>query len=975
MTSASAGLKSVSFSVTDVDGNPSVVPAGTVVTVVGLPVEVPPLVVVTPVATGVAGQPITISPIVIITDVDSDIESATVTITDAADGDVLSWGEVPDGFDVTTGAGSVTFSGAASAAAYQQILQSVRLTSASAGLKSVSFSVTDVDGNPSVVPAGTVVTVVGLPVEVPPLVVVTPVATGVAGQPITISPIVIITDVDSDIESATVTITDAADGDVLSWGEVPDGFDVTTGAGTVTFSGAASAAIYQQLLESVTLTSASAGLKSVSFAVTDVDGNPSVVPAGTVVTVVGLPVEVPPLIVVTPVATGVAGQPITISPIVIITDLDSDIESATVTIADPAEGDVLSWGEIPDDLGVSVGAGSVTFTGAASAQVYQQLLQSVTLTSTAAGLKSVSFSVTDVDGNPSVVPAGTVVTVVGLSVEVPPLVVVSPVATGVAGQPITVTPIVVITDLDSDIESATVTIVDPAEGDVLSWGGLPQGVSTVGFDAESGTVTFTGAASAAIYQQLLQSVTLTSTAPGVKSVSFAVADVDGNPSVVPAGTVVTVVGLSVEVPPLVVVSPVATGVAGQPITISPIVIITDLDSDIESATVSITDPTDGDVLSWGGLPQGVSTVGFDAESGSVTFTGAASAQVYQQILQSVTLMSTGAGLKSVSFVVADVDGNPSVVPAGTVVTVVGLSVEVPPLVVVSPVATGVAGQPITISPIVIITDLDSDIESATVSITDPTDGDVLSWGGLPQGVSTVGFDAESGSVTFTGAASAAIYQQLLQSVRLTSTGAGLKSVSFSVTDADGNPSVVPAGTVVTVVGLPVEVPPLVVVSPVATGVAGQPITITPIVVITDLDSDLESATVAITDPAEGDVLSWDGLPQGVSTVGFDAESGSVTFSGAASAAIYQQLLQSVTLTSTAAGLKSVSFSVTDVDGNPSVVPAGTVVTVVGLPVEVPPLVVVSPVATGVAGQPITVSPIVVITDFGFRHRVGDCVDH
>ncbi len=956
LTSTGAGLKSVSFSVTDVDGNPSVVPAGTVVTVVGLSVEVPPLVVVSPVATGVAGQPITISPIVVITDLDSDIESATVSITDPAEGDVLSWGEVPDGFQVSTGAGTVTFSGAASAAIYQQLLQSVTLTSTAAGLKSVSFSVTDVDGNPSVVPAGTVVTVVGLPVEVPPLVVVSPVATGVAGQPITVSPIVVITDLDSDIESATVTITDPAEGDVLSWGGLPQGvstvgFDAESG--TVTFTGAGSAAVYQQLLQSVTLTSTGAGLKSVSFSVTDVDGNPSVVPAGTVVTVVGLSVEVPPLVVVSPVATGVAGQPITVSPIVVITDLDSDIESATVSITDPAEGDVLSWGEVPDGFQVSTGAGTVTFSGAASAAIYQQLLQSVTLTSTAAGLKSVSFSVTDVDGNPSVVPAGTVVTVVGLPVEVPPLVVVSPVATGVAGQPITVSPIVVITDLDSDIESATVTITDPADGDVLSWDGLPQGVSTVGFDAESGSVTFTGAASAAIYQQLLQSVTLTSTGAGLKSVSFSVTDVDGNPSVVPAGTVVTVVGLPVEVRPLVVVSPVATGLAGQPITVSPIVVITDLDSDIESATVTITDPADGDVLSWGEIPD---DLGVSVGVGSVTFTGAASAAVYQQLLQSVTLTSTAAGLKSVSFSVADVDGNPSVVPAGTVVTVVGLSVEVPPLVVVSPVATGVAGQPITISPIVVITDLDSDIESATVTVTDPADGDVLSWGEIPD---DLGVSVGVGSVTFTGAASAQVYQQLLQSVTLTSTGAGLKSVSFAVADVDGNPSVVPAATVVTVVGLSVEVPPLVVVSPVAAGVVGQPITVSPIVVITDLDSDIESATVTVTDPADGDVLSWGEVPDG-----FDVTTGAgtVTFSGAASAAIYQQLLQSVTLTSTAAGLKSVSFAVADVDGNPSVVPAGTVVTVVGLPVEVPPLVVVSPVATGVAGQPITISPIVVITD-------------
>ncbi|MGP4059070.1 hypothetical protein ACTWP6_30445, partial [Mycobacterium sp. 4D054] len=94
-----------------------------------------------------------------------------------------------------------------------------------------------------------------------------------------------------------------------------------------------------------------------------------------------------------------------------------------------------------------------------------------------AGLKSVSFAVVDGEGNASAVPAGTVVTVVGLASEVPPLVVVSPVAAGSAGSPITVSPIVVITDLDSEqIGSATVTLSNPSAGDMLSWGGLPAGV-------------------------------------------------------------------------------------------------------------------------------------------------------------------------------------------------------------------------------------------------------------------------------------------------------------------------------------------------------------------------------------------------------------------------------------------------------------------------------------------------------------------
>ncbi|MGQ9406833.1 hypothetical protein [Mycolicibacterium gilvum] len=865
-----------------------------------------------------------------------------MTITDPADGDVLSWGEVPDGFGVSVGAGSVTFTGAASAAIYQQLLQSVTLTSTAAGLKSVSFSVTDVDGNPSVVQAATVVTVVGLPeVQIVPVVLVAAAAAGATGQPITVSPIVVITDLDSDIDAATVSITDAADGDVLSWGEVPEGFQVTTGAGTVTFTGAASAAIYQQLLQSVTLTSTGAGLKSVSFSVTDVDGNPSVVPAGTVVTVVGLSVEVPPLVVVSPVATGVAGQPITVSPIVVITDLDSDIESATVSITDPAEGDVLSWDGLPQGVstvGFDAESGTVTFTGAASAQVYQQLLQSVTLTSTAAGLKSVSYSVTDVDGNPSVVQAATVVTVVGLpEVQIVPVVLVAAAAAGATGQPITVSPIVVITDLDSDIDAATVTITDPAEGDVLSWGEVPEGFQVT---TGAGTVTFTGAASAQVYQQLLQSVTLTSTAAGLKSVSFSVIDVDGNPSVVPAGTVVTVVGLSVEVPPLVVVSPVATGVAGQPITVSPIVVITDLDSDIESATVSITDPAEGDVLSWGGLPQGVSTVGFDAESGTVTFTGAASAQVYQQLLQSVMLTSTAAGLKSVSFSVTDVDGNPSVVQAATVVTVVGLpEVQIVPVVLVAAAAAGTTGQPITVSPIVVITDLDSDIDAATVTVTDPAEGDVLSWGEVPDG-----FDVTpgAGTVTFTGAASAQVYQQLLQSVTLTSTAPGLKSVSFSVTDVDGNPSVVPAATVVTVVGLsaasPIVLTSVVSVSHTAGG------TSTPVdsgIIVLDGDSSMMSgATVTISNPAEGDSLTWGALPDGVSA-GYD--SGVLTFDGDATVSQYQQLLRTVafsTSTTALTSIRSISFTVSDSELNTST-PGTVAVAVVSLPVLATPVVVTS----------------------------------
>ena len=191
--------------------------------------------VVAPAAAGLSGQPITVSPIVVLTDPDSQIESVVVTVDG---GGVLGW-TLSGGIDADDSvAGQVTFSGAATAAVYQQVLQSLTLTSASTGVSTVSFTVTDFDGNSNVLPAATAVTVVGLgPVEVSPILVVAPAAAGLAGQPITVSPVVVLTDPDSDIDSVVVTV----DGDgVLGWGTLPGGIDADDSvAGQVTFFGAA----------------------------------------------------------------------------------------------------------------------------------------------------------------------------------------------------------------------------------------------------------------------------------------------------------------------------------------------------------------------------------------------------------------------------------------------------------------------------------------------------------------------------------------------------------------------------------------------------------------------------------------------------------------------------------------------------------------------------------------------------------------
>ena len=974
LTSDSPGVKTVSFAVADSSGVASTLPALTLVTVLGLPAtQIAPVVVPAPAAAGTTGSPVVVSPVIVITDVDStELSSATIALgaDAAAGGDVLGFdaGLVPQNVAANFANGVLTFTGVASIAEYQQLLASVSITAASAGVKTVSFGVVDASGITSALPAATLVTVLGLPTtQVAPVVVAAVVAAGTAGSPVVVSPVVLIADVDStELSSATVSLdpSDLDVGDVLGFdsGLVPEGVTVEFSGGVLTFTGSASLVSYQQLLASVTLTSNSAGVKTVGFAVVDGQGRPSPLPAETLVTLLGAPTtQVAPVVVASPVAAGVGGSAIVVSPVVVITDLDSNVlSSATVTVDD--FDDVLGFdGDLlPATVSAGFVGGVLTFTGAASVAEYQQLLASVTLTSDTAGVKTVSFVVADELGNESILPAGTLVTVVGApGAVVAPVVVATPVAAGTAGSPVLVSPIVVITDLDSEsLSSATVT-VDDAD-DVLGYdAGLLPGTVSAGF--VGGVLSFTGSASVAEYQQLLASVTLTSNTAGVKTVSFVVADELGNESILPAGTLVTVVGApGAVVAPVVVATPVAAGTAGSPVVVvSPVVVITDLDSEsLSSATVTVDDA--GDVLGYdAGLLPGTVSAGF--VGGVLSFTGSASVAEYEQLLASVTLTSNTAGVKTVSFALVDGQGNASVVPAATLVTVVGApGTEVAPVVVATPVAAGVGGSAIVVSPVVVITDLDSEsLSSATVTVDDA--GDVLGYdAGLLPGTVSAGF--VGGVLSFTGSASVAEYEQLLASVTLTSNTAGVKTVSFVVTDESGSESALPAATLVTVVGVPgTEVAPVVVATPVAAGTTGSPVVVSPVVVITDLDSEsLSSATVTVDDA--GDVLGYDaGLLPGTVSAGFVG--GVLSFTGSASVAEYEQLLASVTLTSNTAGVKTVSFVVTDESGSESALPAATLVTVVGVPgTEVAPVVVATPVAAGTTGSPVVVSPVVVITD-------------
>ena len=138
----------------------------------------------------------------------------------------------------------------------------------------MSFRVVDEQGNPNAVPAATVVTVLGVPgAVVAPVVVATPVAAGVTGSPVVVSPIVVITDLDSESLSSAMVTVDGPD-DVLDFNSdlLPENVSAEFVGGVLTFAGSASVVEYQQLLASVALTSGSAGVTTVSFAVVDAQG-------------------------------------------------------------------------------------------------------------------------------------------------------------------------------------------------------------------------------------------------------------------------------------------------------------------------------------------------------------------------------------------------------------------------------------------------------------------------------------------------------------------------------------------------------------------------------------------------------------------------------------------------------------------------------------------------------------------------------
>ena len=221
--------------------------------------------------------------------------------------------------------------------------------------------------------------------------------------------------------------------------------------------------------------------------------------------------------------------------------------------------------------------------------------------------------------------------------------------------------------------------------------------------------------------------------------------------------------------------------------VDPGVVVTDPD-DVLGATVSITTnfKASEDMLSFVAQP-GING-SYDSSTGVLTFTGAAHAGAYRDVLRSVayeniTATPTG-GTRSVTFSSGtdrrSSDSRRIVLNAPVVTTSAGAAEH------------SLSGDSVPVDPGLTVTDADDTyLEGAKVAITSGfVAGDDLLFADWP-GIIYSSYDASTGVLTLDGTASVANYQQALRSVEFfAEDGTGPRTVTFTAGDGknDGPPA-------------------------------------------------------------------------------------------------------------------------------------------------------------------------------------------
>ncbi len=531
------------------------------------------------------------------------------------------------------------------------------------------------------------------------------------------------------------------------------------------------------------------------------------------------------------------------------------------------------------------------------------------------------------------------------------------------GNPITIGDLdLTLADPDSTIQSATITLgTGKQTGDILQVGSLPSGITATSYNATTGVLTLSGTASVADYQAALRSIFFdtTSTSTTARSITVSVTDSTGLASNTATSTV-SILGAG-NAPVIDLDANNSSGVSGTgyqgTYTLSGSgvriadsdVSITDSDSaNLSGATIVIASNRDGtnDVLTAGTLPSGI-TASYNASTGTMTLSGSATLAAYQAAINAITFSTSGTSTADRGITVTVTDGTNTSNSANSTIHI--NRAPTLDLDANNDHATGVnyattytdgSGAVSVADTDISIADADGTLTGATITLSNPKAGDVLSViGTLPSGITAT---VSGNSIILSGSGTPADYQNAIKAIGFAnSTGTPdttARTIQITVTDGVATSAV--ATTTVTVVD--VNSPPVIDLDAnnssgaTGSGYTAYFSTTTKAAVavgdldvqITDSDSvNIVSATIKLTNPQSGDFLTAGALPPGI-TASYDSATATLTLSGSAFITDYQTAIRAISFDSTSNSTAQRTITVTVNDG----VSASNVATTTIIPV-------------------------------------------
>ncbi len=440
----------------------------------------------------------------------------------------------------------------------------------------------------------------------------------------------------------------------------------------------------------------------------------------------------------------------------------------------------------------------LTLSGTASLAAYQTELDSVAYASPHATASSRTITWSINDGVNTSAPATSNVSV---STVVPVLTAGANVGYVAGATPVALDAGLSVSDAAAaNLTAATVSIsAGFVQGDALSVGSPQTGITSA-YNAATGVLTLSGAASLAAYQKELDSVAYASPHATASSRTITWSVNDGVNTSARGDQPCAVSRL----PPVLTAGASVGYVAGAtPVALDAGLSVSDAAAvNLTAATVSISAGfLAGDALSVGSPQTGI-TSAYNATTGVLTLSGAASLAAYQKELDSIAYASPHATASSRTITWSVNDGVNTSALATSNVSVSRL----PPVLSAGATVSYVTGAaPVTLDAALSVTDAAAvSLSAATVSISAGfLAGDALSVGSSQTGI-TSAYNGATGVLTLSGAASLAAYQKELDSVAYASphATASSRTITWSVNDGVNTSAPATSHVSVSVVSVP-----------------------------------------------------------------------------------------------------------------------------------------------------------------------------